>query len=294
MECITALGNQYKAPAAVALGFFDGVHMGHRAVLQHELNREGLVPACFSFTFENGKSMLCTEEEQLSLLEQLGIQVLFRPAAKDIFGLTPQQFVTDVLKNTFHAKFVSCGYDFTFGKNKAGDVQTLRQLCAKEGIQVQVVDNVLLDGVSVHSTKIKEYLQEGDCESAKAMLGYAYSFTGRVDHGRKLGRTINFPTVNVVPDPHKLLPKYGVYAAKIEIDGQSFDGVTNVGVKPTVQGTTPLTETHIFDLEGDLYGKTITVSLENFIRPEQKFDSILQLQNQINADVNLAKKLLKK
>ncbi len=294
MECITALGNQYKAPAAVALGFFDGVHMGHRAVLQHVLNQNGLVPACFSFTFENSKNMLCTEAERLALLENFGIQVLFSPAARDIFGLTPQQFVTDVLKNTFHAKLVSCGYDFTFGRNKSGDVQTLRQLCAKEGIQVQVVDNVLLDGVSVHSTKIKEYLQEGDCVSAKAMLGYAYSFTGVVAHGKKLGRTLHFPTVNVVPDSCKFLPRYGVYASRIIIDGQSFDGVTNVGTKPTVQGATPLTETHIFDFEGDLYGKTITVSLEKFIRPEQKFDSISQLQNQINADVNLVKKLFEK
>jgi len=293
MERITALGGTYKDPTAVALGYFDGVHIGHRAVLAPVLKQEGLTPACFTFTFENGKDMLSTPAERETLLDAFGIQVMFCPAAKDIFGLSPEEFVFGVLKKTFNAKFVCCGYDFTFGKNKSGDVNTLKALCKQAGINLQVIDNVCLRDISVHSTVIKQYLKDGDVQAANEMLGYDYCFVGEVIPGARLGRKMHFPTVNVLPDSCKLLPKFGVYASKVVIDSASYIGVTNVGIKPTVAGTIPLTETHILGFEGDLYKKTITVSLQKFMRPEVKFDSVEALRKQIKQDAESVKNLYK-
>lgn len=292
MKVIGSVLNRYEKPTAVALGFFDGVHMGHRAVLAPALaqKQRGLTPACFSFLLPSKQdSRLNTETEKQALLEQMGIEVLFCPSYKDIWGMSPEAFVTDILAGVFHAQFVSCGYDFTFGKDKSGDVSLLQKLCQNQGIQVQVVPKVCLGDISVHSTVIRQLLKEGDVSMAGELLTYPYQIQGEILHGNALGRTIGFPTINVIPPSCKIVPKLGVYISSTMVDGVTYASVSNVGIKPTVGGTTLLCETHLLDFTQDAYGKSATTYLHRFVRDEQKFASVDQLKEQIDQAVLAAK-----
>lgn len=290
-----------KQPSAVALGLFDGLHRGHRAVIQRAVScAPGLFPTVFTFTFDDPAhitkphyAFLLSPERKREILESLGVQMVCEPPFSAFCDLEPEQFFQEVLLNRLNAKAVFCGYDYHFGLGARGDVPLLEGLCRNAGVRFEVVPALMEDGVPVSSTRIRELLQGGEMEAAAVLLGERYSIDYPVVHGRQLGRKMGFPTINQLYPPGALLPRFGVYAALAVIDGREYMGVTNVGVKPTISGiNSPSAETYLMDYQGDLYGKRVLLSFVSFLRPEKRFDSVDELFRQIASDAEQAKKRL--
>ncbi|KSV57651.1 bifunctional riboflavin kinase/FAD synthetase [Acetivibrio ethanolgignens] len=285
---------------AVSLGKFDGLHRGHRKLFEavQKEQKNGLTGVVFSFllppgTFlENKKvNLIYTEEEKKDLLEHMGMDVLVSyPFDKAALSMEPEDFIRDILIEKLDAKVIVVGSDFRFGHNRRGDVRLLEELSLKYGYQLQVFEKVTMEGAIVSSTRIRSELSRGNMELAARFLGDPYSITGEVVHGRKLGRTIGMPTINMALPKEKLLPPNGVYASITEIDGKEYQGVTNIGVKPTVGAEEQrLAETYIFDYRGDLYGRVLRVSLYAYERPEKKFASVEELKQQMERDKEFGK-----
>ena len=287
-------------PSAVALGFFDGVHLGHRAVISEAVGRkkDGLRACVFTFTMKDaraaskgGASMIMSAEQKAGWMNRLGVDYLLMPDFASFQDLSPEAFVSDILMECLEAKVVVCGPNFHFGKGAAADVKELQRLCAKNGIQAVIVPPVLYKGEVISSTRIRKALLAGDVQSAAEMLGSPFSICRKVVHGRQLGRTLGSPTINQAFEAGQIIPRYGVYASIVEVDGQWYPGVTNVGIKPTVGGKVPLAETYIIGFAGDLYGKTIEVAFLAFERPEEKFPSVEILLEHIQRDAERAKQI---
>lgn len=286
---------------AVSLGKFDGLHRGHRKLFEaiQKEQKNGLTGVVFSFllppgTFLENKevNLIYTEEEKKNLLEHMGMDVLVSyPFDKASLSMEPEDFVRDILIEKLDAKVIVVGSDFRFGHNRRGDVKLLEELSLKYGYQLQVFEKVTMEGDIVSSTRIRSELSKGKMELAARLLGEPYSITGEVVHGRKLGRTIGMPTINMALPKEKLLPPNGVYASITEIDGKEYQGVTNIGVKPTVgaEEEERLAETYIFDYRGDLYGRVLKVSLYAYERPEKKFASVEELKQQMERDKEFGK-----
>ena len=236
-------------------------------------------------------NLIYTEEEKKNLLEHMGMDVLVSyPFDKASLSMEPEDFVRDILIEKLDAKVIVVGSDFRFGHNRRGDVKLLEELSLKYGYQLQVFEKVTMEGDIVSSTRIRSELSKGKMELAARLLGEPYSITGEVVHGRKLGRTIGMPTINMALPKEKLLPPNGVYASITEIDGKEYQGVTNIGVKPTVGAEEErLAETYIFDYRGDLYGRVLKVSLYAYERPEKKFASVEELKQQMERDKEFGK-----
>ncbi|MBQ4102790.1 MAG: riboflavin biosynthesis protein RibF [Oscillospiraceae bacterium] len=280
--------------SVVAIGFFDGVHKGHRQVLQQLLEvseKEGLTPCVFTFDLTGEESpkenfsLLCDLDEQARLLEEAGVAVLFRPKFSEISHLTPEETVVDLLAGRLAASAVVAGYDLRFGKKAAGDLAYLQEKGGEAGIRVFPVAPVMFDGQAISSTRIREAVKTGDTDAVKMMLGRPFSFSSRVCDGQKLGRTLGFPTLNQEIPSNITLPRFGVYCSLVECEGVCYQGVTNIGIRPTVGGELPLAETHLLHAAGDFYQKNSHVQLLSFLRPEQKFDSVAHLQRGIAADI---------
>lgn len=277
---------------AIALGMFDGVHLGHRAVLElaQKEKENGLLPSIFTFSpnavlrKSSGTSgFIYSHLQKLSLLEGFG--GVFSADFKIVKPFTGEDFVQRYLRDMSNAAVVCCGADFRFGRGASCGVDDLRRFGEKYGFEVKTAEDVCIDGMVVSSGEIRRRLIEGDVAGANKLLGRPYFIQGKVVHGAELGRTIGFPTINQTYEEGQLVPKYGVYASRITIDGKTFSAVTNIGVKPSVgyEGS-PIAETHIIGFSGDLYGKTIVTELLGFIRPERKFDSVEELKMQIAED----------
>ena len=281
------------------LGMFDGMHIGHRAVLENARRIKmmtGLPIAVFTFM---GSAMLpkyggrrdvllMNDEDKLAELRAQGAAVITR-AGSDIFGYTPEQFFNYLIKEKFGAKHVVCGYDFRFGKDRAGDIHTLRELCEANGMKLSTVPTTRGGDpyLPISSTRIRDLVREGEAEKAAELLGHEMYYTLPVVSGKQLGRTIGFPTVNQQIPDFMVRPKYGVYAARAVIDGTDYPAMTDIGVKPTVQSDgEEIMETHIIGFEGDLYGRTVRVYLRRFIRGERKFESLDELRLQLENDRN--------
>mgnify|MGYP006066013615 FL=1 len=284
-----------QGSTSIALGFFDGVHRGHQNVLHAALqaaDQNHLTPGVFTFTLDSQKpkskqqnQRLLSPEGQLQKLEEMGFACCWRPGFGEFHQLTPIQFVKQILQDTMQAKFVSCGENYHFGANAAGDAGLLVSLCALFDIKAEIVPTCVENGEPVSSTRIRTAIQNGDMESANQMLGYPWQFREKVVLGNQLGRTMNYPTINQIFPKELVLPKLGVYISATEIHGKRFPSITNIGFKPTIGGvTSPLAETHILDYSEDLYGQEITVFLYRYLRGEKKFDSIQHLFNQIAED----------
>lgn len=277
-------------PRRVALGVFDGLHIGHHAVLSHTL--DGFEHPCV-LTFSHAPkaaSPLLGEQEEARRLEQLGIMEWIRVDFSLIRDMSPDIFVTEFLHRTLGAVAVCCGYNYRFGKDRCGDADTLASLCAAVGIDVTVVPPVLCGEEPVSSTRIREALADGDLALANRLLGRPFSLTATVEHGKHLGRKLGFPTINQAFPEGRFVPRCGVYASFAVLDGKVTFGVTNVGRHPTVNQTdAPLAETWFPDWSGDLYGKTVTVFLSQFLRPEQTFSSVDALTAQVKADAEQAR-----
>ena len=279
-------------PTAVALGCFDGVHLAHRKVIEGVLNcrEEGLTPAMFTFADYASKGVvkrIYTQKEKLNELDNLGIELVYCVPFPEVCLMSASVFVTDVLKANLNAKKVFCGFNYKFGRGGNSDVAVLKYLCEKEGIEVVVVDEIAIDGVTVSSTEIRRLLDEGDVKTASKMLTKPFALFGEVVHGNALGRKMGIPTINVGTDATKLLPKFGVYAANVYISDSTtpLKAALNIGMRPTVGGESPTVEAFIIDEAGDYYGKQVKVELIDYIREEKKFATLQDLQYAIESDI---------
>ena len=290
-----------RSPSAIALGFFDGVHLGHQAVIGRAVahREEGLAPSVFTFTMgaegpagKRGHTYLMTPEERYASMERLGVERIFCPDFSQFRGMSPREYVEELLVGRLRAKVVCCGEDHHFGRDAAGDVTLLRELCGPLGVRVEVVPPVLLeDGSRVSSSAIRAALREGRPAAAARMLGRPFGFDQRVVHGKALGRKLQFPTINQQLPAGITLPAQGVYATAVRVEGRFLPGVTNIGPQPTVDGNRVLAETYIIGYQGDLYGEMIWVGLLEYLRPVQRFPSLEALQTQLERDTARAREL---
>lgn len=253
----------------------------------------GQTVVMFTFLFDRAVS-LYSYEEKLWLAAELGIDVLVAcPADKKFLGMSPVSFIEEILVGKCDAQTVVIGSDFRFGCGRSGDAALLQREGRRFGIEVRVVDKLTWEGQAISSTRIREALSEGRIRLANEMLESPYFIMGQVRHGARLGRKLSYPTANIIPEPGKALPPCGVYAVRTEIQGKYYDGVGNLGVKPTVSGEGKLgLEVWLFDFQGDLYGETVRVCLIEFQRPERKFDSVDALRRQIAKDTAVAREIL--
>ena len=289
--------------SCVALGNFDGIHRGHRAIVdacRAEAKAAGLTDVVWTFARHPdryfpghaGDSIL-SPDDKADLLEAIGVSVLVEEDFTRVRDLSPAAFCQKVLLEELDAKTVVCGFNFRFGKNGAGGPEDLKRAMEKAGRKVVIVPPVLWEGEPVSSTRIRAALLEGRPEDAQAMLGRPYFIRFPVTRGNRLGRKIGFPTINQVYPADYVIPRRGVYAVEAVFDGQSYDGVCNVGRRPTVEENGADTaETHLFDFTGDLYGKIATVRFRAFLRPERKFCDLDALRTQIARDMEAAKAAL--
>jgi len=292
---------------AVALGNFDGVHRGHQALLAHageHAQRLGapLVVLTFEphprrfFVPDTGPFRLTLPPAKLRLLEQYGVQAVLAQHFDETFAaLSADAFIDDVLLKGLGARHVVCGYDFTFGARRSGNVEMLREKGRQKGFGVTVLDPVMREGEIYSSTSIREALRAGWVSEASELLGHSWEIEGVVELGDQRGRTIGYPTANVALGEH-LRPRFGVYAVRALVDGPNGSewrpAVANLGRRPTFGKLKENFEVHLFDFAGDLYGKTLRAALIEFIRPEMKFGGLDQLKAQIAADGEAARRLL--
>ncbi len=289
-------------PTAVALGNFDGVHRGHQQVIQPVLKNSGKIATVVTFNphpqeFFTGKSrsLLTPQSEKVQELERLGVeQLVLLPFDRELACLSPQEFVEKILVQQLRSLSISVGQDFCFGKERRGTVTDLKAIASNFGIPTTIVPLHTCEGERISSSAIRQALEQGNLDRAKQLLGRAYSLVGTVVTGKQLGRTIGFPTANIDLPIEKFLPSNGVYAVKVCIaeDKSPIAGVMNIGNRPTVNGTNQSVEVYLIDWSGDLYGKILTVELEQFLRPEQKFESLDALKAQIITDCDRAKATL--
>lgn len=280
----------------IALGFFDGVHLGHGALLSLCAKRAGeleAIPSAFTFDLHPsalipGKTpvpLLTTPDDREGLMERLyGIRDVIVAHYDDRMMKTPwREFVTNYLVRDHAAVHLVVGHDFHFGYKGEGDPQKLRALCEELGIGCDVVPKVELEGITVSSTYIRSLLEKGNMDRALRFLGHPHVLTCRVAHGKKLGSTLGFPTVNLTFAPGLLIPAYGVYACKAVFeDGSNRMAVTNVGTRPTVQdGDAVTAEGFLLDFDGDLYGREIRMEFYHYLRPEQRFPSLEALRAEV-------------
>lgn len=281
--------------SAVAIGKFDGVHLGHRKLIQKiiEQKNEGLLATVFTFDtaatafFGGEEKELTTILEKRRIFEELGADVLIEfPLNRETAATEPDEFIHRYIAAQMRAAYICAGTDLSFGRNGAGNYALLEEYADKYDYRTELIDKVRVDGKVVSSTRVREAVRAGRMEDTARMLGVPYSVSGIVEHGKKLGRTIGMPTANILPEKDKLLPPNGVYYSRVTADGKIYRGISNVGCKPTVNtGNVMGVETYLYDFEEDMYGQDITVELLAFRRPEMKFDGVESLKKQMEADI---------
>ena len=292
-------------PTELSLGKFDGLHMGHKLLVEHVLKKkreEGLAAVMFTFDIPP-KSLVCQElasvltagEERETVFTETGIDYLIEyPFTEEVRDMEPEAFVR-MLVEKLHVKCMVAGQDFRFGRGRSGDYKTLQRLGPKYGFEAIIVEKREYEHREISSTFIREEIQKGNLKKANLLLGYEYFVKGTVVHGRDMGKKVlGIPTVNLLPPAEKLLPPFGVYVSRVELkDGRCLGGITNIGRKPTVEGGNPVgIETHIFDFEEDLYGREVKIRFLDFLRSEKKFESLDALKEQMIRDIGCGKAYL--
>ncbi len=281
--------------SAVALGKFDGIHLGHRRLLERVLEQKsrGLWTVVFTFdtsaaSFFGGETKeLSTREEKRAVFSRLGIDVLIEfPLNRETAATEPAEFVARYLAEQMQTAYLCAGPDISFGKGGAGDYKLLSKYAGTCGYQVELIDKVRVDGEEVSSTRVRQAVRAGEMEKVSAMLGAPYCVSGKVVHGRQLGRKLGMPTANILPDARKLLPPNGVYYSRAGLGDRIYRGISNVGCKPTVSEEKIMgVETYLYDFSGEVYDRDMTVELMAFRRAERAFESVEALRRQIEADV---------
>lgn len=306
MQYIKDVNNyELDGRSVITLGKFDGVHRGHRKLIRRvkELAREmGARTTIFTFDIppqvEMGarrQKMLMTNAERADFLRDMDTDVLVEcPFTEEVRCMSAEDFVKNILLDRLHMQAAVVGPDFHFGRNRQGSAAFLREAGERYGFAVEVVAKEKDEGVDISSSRIRSELECGRIEHVNRMLGYPYFVTGPIVHGRHLGHSLGFPTINQIPDPEKMLPPFGVYISRTAVAGKIYQGVSNIGVKPTVQGHFVGVETYLFDCSLDLYGQEAKVDLLHYRRPEKKFDSIDELKEQMDLDIQAADEFFSK
>lgn len=286
---------------AVALGNFDGIHKGHQVLINEAVRiakEKNIKSAVFTFSNHprnvlSGKNIvknIIYEDEKIEILEKIGVDYLFNiDFDENIMRQQPEDFIEDMLIKAFNADTAICGFNFTYGFRAMGNSETLKASAGKKGFNVQVMAPVLENGTVVSSTLIRKKIEKGSFEEAEALLGRKYSIRGEVIYGNQIGRTIGFPTCNIVIDDAMVSPPNGVYVTKCHVKEKCYNSITNVGNKPTVGTYGKNIETNILGFNEDIYGCRITVEFLKKTRDEKKFSGIDELKKQIKTDVEYAK-----
>ena len=283
-------------PTVVALGNFDGIHKGHQEIIGRtvkEAEAAGLKSAVFTFSNHTSSILknvpkvknILYPEDKLRILEEMGVDYVFNiPFTEEILRMSPEEFIEEILVKRFNIREAYCGFNYSFGYKASGTPEVLMHEGLKHGFGIHVQEPYVIDGVVVSSTYIRQLIEEGRMEEAAKFMGRMYSVSGEIIVGNKLGRTIGFPTCNILVDDTMTTPPNGVYITTCTIDGVTRSSVTNVGVKPTIGTYEKNIETHIFDFNEDVYGKQIRVDFIKHTRGEQKFDGLDALKKQIESD----------
>ena len=286
-----------------ALGFFDGVHLGHQALLSACVRlaaEQNAQPAAITFDrhpqslfSDTVPPLINTGADRERLLGRMGVtQITTLPTTKEVMSTSWERFLENLIADGV-VGFV-CGEDFRFGHRGEGTAEKLRQFCYTQGFPCVIVPEQQVDGIRVSSTHIRRLLEQGEASQAARFLGHPHILTGEVTPGRQLGRTIGVPTANIPIPPGVIVPKCGVYACFAAVDGKKYPAVTNVGSRPTVGGHEVRAESWLLDFSGDLYGKNLTLEFFAFLRPEIRFDSLEALKEQICLDAESVRRLLTK
>jgi len=296
-----------EKPIVATIGTFDGVHLGHKAILSRlrslakELGGETAVlsfyphPRMVLHPKDHGVRLLSSPKEKAELLANAGADhLVVYPFSPDFSRQSPEDYVRNLLVNGLRVHTVIIGHDHRFGRNREGDYASLRELADTFGFRVEEIPAHMIDSVQISSTKIRRALDEGLVQEANQLLGYSYTMSGLVGHGDARGREIGFPTANLTPDyPHKLIPARGVYAIRALVAETQYNAVLNIGVRPTVSENNGLRiEAHLLDFNGDLYDRELAIHFLHRLRDERKFESVHDLQNQIALDIRDAEKWL--
>ena len=314
MQIINSLDQlNIENKTSVALGNFDGIHIGHREIFRAALDAAkemDLKSLCFTFSNHpfnfilrrddsdpDAVKLICTEEEKIELIEDMGFDILVNvPFDEHIMTMQAHDFFDDIVKEKLNAGYVSVGFNYTYGARAVGRPDTLRAECEAAGIGVGVHDAVVVNGEVVSSTLIREMIATGNMEMTAKLLGRPYSFSGTVSHGKHLGTRMGIPTINIPAPARQMLPPNGVYFSRIHIGGVTFNSVSNIGINPTVNKDSSIKtiETNIFDYDDDAYGKDVTVYFDHFSRGERKFRDKEELFAQIARDCENALNYRKK
>jgi riboflavin kinase / FMN adenylyltransferase len=302
---VNGIGDKYQK-VVVALGNFDGLHQGHRKLISElvQYAKEiGGTPGILTFyphplevlRPEQKPPLLMGRDDKIALLKEMGVKIIiYLPFNKEFSELSPDEFVEKIVVNQLKAKGVFVGYNYNFGHHGQGNPELLQLLGDKLKFHVRVIPQVCIEGQPVSSTRVRNLLLEGKVEEAAKLLGYLPNLLGEVVHGEKRGRTIGFPTANIEAGENILIPANGVYAVKIYIDKDEYQGICNIGHKPTFHQEFKKTiEVNIFDFDQDIYNKQVRVEFIDFIRHEMKFNGIDYLISQINKDIEGAHVILK-
>ncbi|MGB1204859.1 MAG: bifunctional riboflavin kinase/FAD synthetase [Chitinophagales bacterium] len=281
----------------ITIGTYDGVHLGHQQIIKRinhiakKVNGESLLvtfhphPRLVVNSNYNIK-LLSPLDEKFDLLRQYGIDnVVVVPFTREFSQQEPQAYVTDFLVKNFNPHTIVIGYNHRFGKNRAGDLHLMQEIAEKQNFEVEQISKQEIENLSISSTKIRKALQAGDVTTAIQLLGHEYFVRGIVVKGKQLGKKIGFPTANLaIPSSEKLVPDNGVYAVRVKVKEQFFNGMLNIGWRPTVSGKSETVEVHIFDFDADIYGETIQLNFVKLIRREQKFKNLEGLISQLKKD----------
>lgn len=281
---------------AAAIGKFDGIHIGHRRLLEEILTRkkDGLAACVFTFDpapavlfgTSDGKELTTREEKRL-LFERMGVDILIEfPLTLETAAMEPETFAREVLAKRMRVRFLAAGSDLSFGSRGRGDAALLQSLAPELGFSVEVIEKVCVEGRQVSSTCVREQVEAGNMELAEQLLGMPYVIVGEVVPGNRLGRTLGFPTVNVLPKETKLLPPNGVYYSTVRCRGKIYRSISNVGYKPTVTRERVMgVESYLYDFDQEAYGEPIEIYLLAFRRPERRFENMEALKAQLQEDI---------
>lgn len=272
--------------SAVTLGKFDGLHLGHQKLIDKIISYASDECESIVCAFDMHRDSLMTGRERREHLEPKVDWLIDQPFTKALREMEAEEFIDRILHKVLRAAHIVVGTDFSFGYGKRGNAALLQEMADQYGYTVDVIEKERYLGTVISSTYIKDALAQGDVKLAERLLGYPYEMTGIVRHGKQLGRTLGFPTMNIEPEKNKILPRFGVYACRVRIDGKWYDAVGNAGIKPTVTDEQRrLLEVYVYGYDGDAYGKEITAQFCEFERPETKFGSVEELKNNVMRDM---------